>query len=255
MSGQQSRREEFVNETKSRWAVTTVVVCSRFGIRTRTADGARSSRANQIVPRRRSSGTSSRQILRRGTLPTNKARWTVEQAAIQWVEDHAAHLNSPKARANEQSYLRQLVRVLGKRTLQDIALDDLKRYQRERSKKVQARPINIELAILVAILKEANLWKGNLVHYKRMSESESEVGKALTLKRPRHLEATAAKKDAWLVAYCAEVLAANTGLRGGEIKKLRMCAIDLESRRIMVRRESAKISAGCPHHRTQSGGH
>ena len=54
----------------------------------------------------------------------------------------------------------------------------------------------------------------------------------------------AAKRDAWLVCYCTEVLAANTGLRGGEIKKVRMGQVDLENRRLVVTRASTKTDAG-----------
>src|SRR5690348_9420140 len=52
------------------------------------------------------------------TLPTDKADWTVEQACTRWVEQHV--LNSAKARANERSYLRQLVRLLGPKKLKAI---------------------------------------------------------------------------------------------------------------------------------------
>ena len=58
--------------------------------------------------------------LRNGTLPTEKARWSVEQAATQWCEYHAAHLNSDKSKSNEQSYLRQLIARLGPRMLKTI---------------------------------------------------------------------------------------------------------------------------------------
>lgn len=90
-------------------------------------------------------------------LPTEKAEWTVEQACGRWVEQHV--LNSTKARSNERSCLRQLVRLLGKKKLKAISLDDLKDYQAKRSETVAARPVNLELGILVKVLKQENLWK------------------------------------------------------------------------------------------------
>ena len=84
--------------------------------------------------------------LRKGTLPTKKAEWMVEQAATRWVEQHAAHLNSEKAQRNEQSLLRQLTRRFGTRKLKSITLDDLKDYQRDRRKEVGERAINLEAA-------------------------------------------------------------------------------------------------------------
>jgi integrase len=179
------------------------------------------------------------------TLPTEKAEWTVAQAATRWVDQHAARLNSDKNKRNEQSFLRQLVRRLGMKKLKAVDLDTLKDYQTERRREVRERAINVELQILVSTLKEANLWTRPLAeHYRRLKEPESEVGRALTVQELDRLEATAATNEAWDVAYCAEILAANTGLRGGEIKKLRIGMVDLENRRIRITRASTKTSAG-----------
>lgn len=179
-----------------------------------------------------------------GELPNEKADYTVEQAATRWVEQHAARLTSEKARRNEQSFLRKLVKRLGRRRLRTVTLDDLKDYQCERRKEVRERPINLELQILASVLKEANLWHPIGKHYKRLKEPESEIGQALTSEQLQHLESTAATEDAWKVAYYAEVLAANTGLRGGEIKKLRLGMVDLETRRIRIVRAVTKTNAG-----------
>jgi integrase len=76
-----------------------------------------------------------------------------------------------------------------------------------------------------------------------LKEPESEVGQALSIQQLQWLEATARSKDAWLVAYSAEVVAANTGVRGGEIKNLRIGMLDLEKQRICIRRASTKTNA------------
>jgi integrase len=178
--------------------------------------------------------------LKKGELPTEKAAQTVEQACCTWVEQHKARLTSAKAQKNEQYYLGQVTRRLGSRKLKSITLDDLKNYQATR--KVKARPINIELAILVNVLKEANLWRGSLKNYKRLPERKSGVGKALSPEQRQLLETTAGTKDAWQVAYWAQMLAINTGMRGGEVKKLRLRNVDLENRRVTV--EQAKTDAG-----------
>jgi integrase len=180
---------------------------------------------------------------RNDQLPTDKAEWTVEQACTRWVQQHV--LRSAKARANERSYLRQLVRALGNKKLKAITLDDLKDYQAKRSQTVQARPINLELGILVKVLKQENLWKRSLSEqYKRLREPDGEIGRALTVDEISRLEAAAGSRDSFLVAYCVEVLAACTGMRGGEIKRLRLGAIDLENRRIRIKRQSTKSDAG-----------
>jgi integrase len=144
----------------------------------------------------------------------------------------------------EQSNLRILLRRFGSRKLKAITLDNLKEYQLARSKEVRERPINLELRILVNTLKEENLWRGSLLKYKRMTEPDSEVGEALDIEQLQRLEAVASSNDAWQVAYCAELLAARTGLRGGEIKKLRLGMVDLTGRKIRISRKITKTNAG-----------
>jgi integrase len=182
--------------------------------------------------------------LRAGDLPNEKAEQTVERAATRWVDQHAARLGSAKAKRNEKSLLKQLMQRLGTRKLKTLTLDDLKDYQRERREQVRERAINLELRILQNVLKEANLWRTIGEHYKPLREPESDVGQALTVGQLELLEKTAATKEAWQVAYCAEVLAANTGLRGGEIKRLQLGELDLENRRIRIHRKATKTNAG-----------
>ena len=57
------------------------------------------------------------------------------------------------------------------------------------------------------------------------------------------LAETAARNEDWTAAFYGSVLAANTGLRGGEIKKLKISALDLEKRQLRVRRVNAKTDA------------
>lgn len=182
-------------------------------------------------------------LLAKGILPTEKAEWTIEQAATRWVEQHAARLTSEKARRNERSYLRQLTRRLGTRKLKTITLDVLKTYQQMRRAEVRERPVNLELQILISVLKEANLWLPLAEHYRRLKEPKSEAGKALTPEQLQHLQKIAGTQDTWTVAFCAQALAANTGLRGGEIKKLRIGRIDLEKRRLCVSRGKTEAAA------------
>lgn len=177
-------------------------------------------------------------------LPNEKAAWTVERAATRWVEQHSARLGSAKARRNEKSLLKQLLATLGARKLKTITLDDLKDYQRIRRDKVGPRAINLELRILCNTLKEANCWRAIEEHYKPLVEPESEVGQALTAWQLDLLERTAAQKESWLVALCAELLCSSTGMRGIELKRLQLDGVDLENRRIHIHRRATKTDAG-----------
>jgi integrase len=175
--------------------------------------------------------------LKNGELPNEKSEQTVLAACTRWTEQHKTSgpkggLRSAHGRKCEQSYLRQLTKRLGSRKLKSIKLDDLKDYQASRG--VRGRPINCELQILVNVLKEANLWYGTLKNYKRLPEETGKVGSALNAGQKGLLESTAATRDSWEVAFHAETLAINTGLRGGEIKKLRLGHIDLEKKQLTV---------------------
>jgi integrase len=137
------------------------------------------------------------------------------------------------------------LRELGSKRLGAITLDDLKSYQAKRNKTVKARPINNELGILVKVLRQENLWKRSFSeNFKRLKEPDGKIGRALASDEIARLEAAAASRDSFLVAYCAEVLAACTGMRGGEIKKLQLGAIDLEKKRIYITRDITKSDAG-----------
>jgi len=87
-------------------------------------------------------------------------------------------------------------------------------------------------------------WKPIAPHYKPLPEDEGEIGWALTREQMHRLVRTASTNPKWLVAYYAQSLAANTGLRGGEIKKLQLRSLDLEKRRITVFPRSTKTNAG-----------
>jgi integrase len=182
---------------------------------------------------------------RNDQLPTDKQDWTAEQACTLWVENHK--LATARAKSNERSLLRQLIRVLGSKKLKEITLDDLKAYRvrRGEAEGKKNRTINLELRIVISVLKEENLWKRSLKeNYKPLSESESDVGQALTDEQLLKLERTARTNDRWFVAYHAEMLAANSGMRGGEIRKTVIGAVDLENRRIHIRRKATKTNKG-----------
>jgi integrase len=75
-----------------------------------------------------------------------------------------------------------------------------------------------------------------------LREGEERAGSALTATQKQLFEEVAAPKEEWRAAYLAFVLAVNTGMRGAEIKQLRLRHVDLENRRLTI--EHAKTEAG-----------
>jgi integrase len=82
------------------------------------------------------------------------------------------------------------------------------------------------------------------MEHEPLSTKVSDVGRAVTREELQTLAKIAQEHEAWEAVFYAFVLAANTGLRGGEIKKLRIEAIDIRRRCLAVRRNSSKTDAG-----------
>src|SRR5205814_6617688 len=89
-----------------------------------------------------------------------------------------------------------------------------------------------------------SLWRRKFKeNYKPLPEADGEIGQALSPAQLDQLQQTAATNDRWIVAYYAQVLAANSGMRGGEIRRTTMGAVDLENARIYIRRKATKSNA------------
>ena len=107
---------------------------------------------------------------------------------------------------------------------------------------VAGRTINLELQILVRTLKESHLWRGDLRKnpdvensgYQRLTEINNRNFHVISEADLQRLEMVAASKDAWLVAYCAMIIIANPGVRGCELKRLRLKDVDLKGRGITI---------------------
>jgi len=182
--------------------------------------------------------------VKNGTLPTQIAEWTLEQARTWWLEFRRPRVAGPTLAA-ESHRLKPMIRILGNVRLRQIRNIDLDNYVTKRlSEEIAPWSINKEILSWSMILKKAKLWRRIADDYKPLKTKASDVGQALTREQLRHLAEVAATDQDWEAAFYASVLAGNTGLRGGEIKKLRIGSIDLENRRITIRRADTKSDAG-----------
>ena len=103
--------------------------------------------------------------------------------------------------------------------------------------------VNLEL-LLARTLKDAHLWRGELRSYQRLVETTRREIEAISETDLRRLEMVAASKDVWLVAYCAMVIAATTGIRGCELKRMRVKDVNQEARKITITPKATKTDAG-----------
>ena len=80
--------------------------------------------------------------LRHNQLPTEEAKWTLEQALAKWMEFRAATRPKPSVAA-EQTACRHLKEILGAdRRLSSISAWDIRRFQMKRLEAVGPKTIN-----------------------------------------------------------------------------------------------------------------
>lgn len=182
--------------------------------------------------------------LKEGKLPTNMADWRLDRC-MQWWNEFRAPRISETSRASEPYRLPHLPHIIGNKRLKEITNKDLDDYVTARlAVPVGAWSVNREIQLWSLIFRKAKLWHRLAEDYKPLKTPVSDIGQALTRAELRHLAKVAATNAAWEGAFYGSVLAANCGLRGGEIKRLKIGSIDLEHRRIRILRSSGKTDAG-----------
>jgi integrase len=181
-----------------------------------------------------------------GLLPTDQARWTLEQALYEWFECRKS-TKQPTTLPPERTSIRHLKAVLGaKRRLESITAMDIRRYQAERRKTVGPKTVNNELLALIGVLKQAKLWKRIEGDYKPLPIPKQGPGRALVPDEGQHLIATARQRPAWDVALCATLLAYSSGCRSWEIKSLKLkdLMMDSDPPVLRIQRQNTKSDAG-----------
>jgi integrase len=182
--------------------------------------------------------------LQKGTLPTHMAEWTLEQARTWWLEFRKPRIAAGTLTA-EGYRLKPMIRLIGDIRLKQITNVEIDNYVTKRlGTEIAPWSINKEVLTWSMILKKAKLWRRLADDYSPLKTKVSDIGRALTGQELRHLAEIAATDVDWTAAFYGSVLAANTGLRGGEIKKLRIGSLDLENRRLKIRRADTKSDAG-----------
>jgi integrase len=182
--------------------------------------------------------------LRNGDLPTEMAEWTLGQAKQWWLEFRKCRVAVGTLTA-EQYRLKPMIRILGNIQLKQITNVRIDDYVTKRlGEGIGNWSINKEVMGWSMILAKAKLWRHLELDYRQLPIKVSDIGRALTRQELRDLAVIASTNKAWEAAFYGSVLASNTGMRGGEVKRLRIGEIDLERRRIRIRRADTKTDAG-----------
>ncbi len=136
-----------------------------------------------------------------------------------------------------------LERIMGDVPVRKIDAKAIRDYQdKRRAEGVSGRTVNLEVTLIRQVLKRAKRWSVIADDVANLPESQTVVGRVLTLEQKRLLFQTAASKPEWEVAYCAAVVAVNTTCRKVEVLNLRWAEVDLFEGVVSIRR--SKTEAG-----------
>lgn len=181
--------------------------------------------------------------LEQGKLPVESGRKRFEEAAAEYIKHREATAAVGTVRL-EKERLGPLKRGIGNRALKEITARVIRDYQAARAKDVSGRTVNMEIQLLRSILKAEGQWKRLEEDVKPLPENSESPGRALTPEETLTLFAVAESKEAWLAAYLAATVANDTGMRGVELRNLRLGSIDVDKRTITVQRRATKTTGG-----------
>ena len=168
-------------------------------------------------------------------LPTDAAKQRFETLLAQVLEDRKPHLAENTIRL-ERERSGPLLKHFAGRRVSEIDAAAIRGFQTARVKQVSTRTVNLECKILRQVLKAAKIWGPIADDFKPLKEDRRGPGRALDDSQERLLFDTARSKPEWDAAFYAAMVAANTTMRGCEIKGLRLQNVNLMEREVSIQR-------------------
>jgi integrase len=178
-----------------------------------------------------------------GRLPTDLAKQPFERLAAEWQAGRQGMV-SPQTLRIERERLKPLLESFRGHRACTISGADIHGYQVARTKLVSNRTVNLETKVLRMILRYARVWSRIADDFRSLPENTSGPGKALSTEEEKRLFDTACSCPLWSAAYLAAMVAANTTMRGCELKGLKLGAVDLEKGCVYIRRAATKTDSG-----------
>jgi integrase len=178
-----------------------------------------------------------------GIVRREKAQ-TFPTASKHWLDSRLAHV-APRTIDLYELALDHLKKHFGGLLLSDISAADIASYQGKRSGAGAAgRTVNLEVAVLRAIMKKSKLW-GAISDDVQFLKERRDVGRAISPEQESTLLKVASEprySDSAL--YPIVVLALNTAMRSQEIKTLRWSQVDLIHRSLIVGKSKTEAGSG-----------
>jgi integrase len=173
-----------------------------------------------------------------GRLGAQQAPKNLFEACDKYLEAKEATANTTRVVEFERERLEVVKRYLGDVRLGSITRETIEGFQaKRRLDKASNRTVNMDVGALRRVLKRFKHWHRLEDDVKMLTESGgAPVGRVLTTEEQERLFEVAKANPEWQHVYCAGVLAANTSMRGVEIKHIRRKDVDLDAKALHIRK-------------------
>jgi integrase len=179
-----------------------------------------------------------------GGLPTHSHSIRLFAAVDDYLKAKKATANTERTIEFDRERLDVVKRVLGDVRLSAISARTIEGFQaKRRVEGASNRTVNMDVGVLRKVLKRFKQWRRLEDDVKMLTEAGGEpVGRVLTIEEQERLFTTAESNKEWEHVYCAAILAANTSMRGVEVKHVRRKDVDLEKRIVRIRTSKNETS-------------
>jgi integrase len=173
-----------------------------------------------------------------GQLSTQAAPKKFIEACDKYLKSKEATANTRRAVEFDRERLEVVKRYLGDMRLASITRETIETFQaKRRVDGASNRTVNMDVGALRRVLKRFKHWHRLEDDVKMLTETGgAPIGRVLGDAEQERLFAVAKRNPEWTHVYCAAVVAANTSMRGVEIKHLRRRDIDLEAKALHIRK-------------------
>jgi integrase len=179
-----------------------------------------------------------------GHLPPQGHSIKLFAAVDDYLKAKKATANTQRAIEFDRERLEVVKRVLGDVKLSSITPRTIEGFQaKRRLEGAGNRTVNMDIGALRQVLKRFKQWRRLEDDVKMLTESGGEpIGRVLTNKEQERLLKTAEDNPEWEHVWCAAQLAANTSMRGVEVKHVRRKDFDAEKRVVHIRASKNETS-------------
>ena len=179
-----------------------------------------------------------------GSLPTHSHSIKLFAAVDDYLKAKKATANTQRAIDFDSERLEVVKRVLGDVRLSAISSRVIEGFQaKRRVEGASNRTVNMDVGALRQVLKRFKQWRRLEDDVKMLTEAGGEpIGRVLTSEEQERLLKAAEANPEWEHVWCAAQLAANTSMRGVEVKHVRRKDFDAEKRVVHIRASKNETS-------------